>query len=88
MKLITRSVFAGIIAAAVCAAIAYWQYGKIMGEYVDLDIIFSTSQNFIENAARDVSGINEMRAKILGAGLIGGAVGTLGYLFRAVVRRR
>lgn len=62
-------------------AIGYGIFGKIGGEYVDLDVIFSTNKNFLQKAVRSLAGIDEMRSKILWCGAGGGALGLIFGLF-------
>ena len=66
-------------------AVGYGIFGKIGGEYVDLDVIFSMNKNFLQKAVRSLSGIDEMRSKILWCGA-GGAV--LGLIFGLFPGRR
>ena len=62
-------------------AVGYGIFGKIGGEYVDLDVIFSTNKNFLQKAVRSLSGIDEMRSKILWCGAGGAALGLIFGLF-------
>jgi hypothetical protein len=66
-------------------AVGYGIFGKIGGEYVDLEVIFSTNKNFLQKAVRSIAGIDEMRSKILWCGA-GGAV--LGFIFGLFPGRR
>lgn len=84
MRLIVRALVAGIVVAVIGGAIGYGIFGKVMGEYVDLDLIFSPKNNFLEAAARKVTGLNAMRTKIIGCALAGGALGSWGYVIAAL----
>lgn len=65
--------------------VGYGIFGKIGGEYVDLEVIFSTNKNFLQKAVRSLAGIDDMRSKILWCGA-GGAV--LGFIFGLFPGRR
>ena len=71
-KILNIAVFAvlGLIAG-------YIFFGKWAGEYVSLKTLFSFGGNAFQNAFRSVSGIEEMRNKILICGAIGAMVGVL-----------
>jgi hypothetical protein len=62
-------------------AVGYGIFGKIGGEYVDLDVIFSTNRNFLQKAVRSLVGIDEMRSKILWCGAGGAALGLIFGIF-------
>ena len=62
-------------------AVGYGIFGKIGGEYVDLEVIFSTNKNFLQKAVRSIGGIDEMRSKILWCGAGGAALGLIFGLF-------
>jgi hypothetical protein len=62
-------------------AVGYGIFGKIGGEYVDLNVIFSTNRNFLQKAVRSLAGIDEMRSKILWCGAGGAALGLIFGIF-------
>jgi len=66
-------------------AIGYGIFGKIGGEYVDLDVLFSMNKNFLQRAVRSMAGIDDMRSKIVWCGA-GGAV--LGIFFSLMPGRK
>lgn len=67
-----------IVSFAVIGLIAgYIFFGKWAGDYVSLKTLFSFGGNRIESAFRSISGIDEMRNKILLCGAIGALVGSL-----------
>lgn len=61
--------------------VGYGIFGKLGGEYVDLEVIFSTNKNFLQNAVRSIAGIDEMRSKILWCGAGGAVLGLIFGLF-------
>jgi len=62
-------------------AVGYGIFGKIGGEYVDLEVIFSTNKNFLQKAVRSIAGIDEMQSKILWCGAGGTALGLIFGMF-------
>jgi hypothetical protein len=57
--------------------VGYTVFGKWGGEYVSLNTLFSFGGNAFENALRSVSGIEDMRNKILLCGAAGAVIGVL-----------
>ena len=57
--------------------VGYVFFGKWAGDYVSLKTLFSFGGNSIQSAFRSISGIEEMRDKILVCGVIGALVGLL-----------
>lgn len=55
----------------------YAIFGKLGGEYVSLKTLFSFGGNAIFRAFQSISGLEDMRNKILLCGVAGGAVGIL-----------
>jgi hypothetical protein len=80
-----RNIFRGIIVVAVFGigglALGYVIFGKIGGEYVDLNVIFSTDKSFLQKAVRSIAGMDAIRSKILWCGAGGALVGFLFELF-------
>ena len=66
-----------LICAMIGMAIGYGIFGKIAGHYVSVGSLLSFGGNALQNAWNSVSGLAEMRNKILLCGA-GGAV--VGYL--------
>lgn len=57
--------------------VGYAIFGKLGGEYVSLKTLFSFGGNAIFRAFQSISGLEDMRNKILMCGLAGAAVGVL-----------
>jgi len=81
MKNLGPAIIMALILGMAGMAIGYGIFGKIGGEYVDLDVIFSTNKNFLLKAVRSLAGIDEMRSKILWCGAGGAALGLIVGLF-------
>ena len=63
--------------AALGLIIGYAIFGKWGGEYVSLKTLFSFGGNGIQNAFRSISGIEDMRNKVLLCGAAGAIAGAL-----------
>jgi hypothetical protein len=61
--------------------LGYAIFGKIGGEYVDLNVIFSADNNFLQKAVRSVAGVDAVRSKILWCGAIGALLSFTFQLF-------
>jgi hypothetical protein len=85
MRNIPQTVIVVLVLGFAGLAVGYGIFGKIGGEYVDLEVIFSTNKNFLQKAVRSVIGIDEMKSKILWCGA-GGAI--LGFLFEIFPRKK
>ncbi len=57
--------------------VGYAIFGKWGGEYVSLNNLFSFGGNALQNALRSISGLEDMRNKILLCGAAGAVVGVL-----------
>ncbi|MDO8927103.1 MAG: hypothetical protein Q7U94_09360 [Sideroxyarcus sp.] len=57
--------------------VGYAIFGKWAGEYVSLKTLFTFGGNAFQRAFQSVSGIEEMRTKILLCGAAGAVVGVL-----------
>ena len=57
--------------------VGYALFGKWGGEYVSLKTLFSFDGNPLQKAFRAISGIEDMRDKILLSGVAGAVVGVL-----------
>ncbi len=66
-----------IILGFVGLAIGYALFGKWGGEYVSLQHLFSFGGNSLQGALRSISGIEEMRNKVLLCGAAGAVAGLL-----------
>ena len=63
--------------AALGLIIGYAIFGKIAGEYVNVGTVFTFGGNAFQRAFQSVSGIEDMRTKILLCGVAGAVVGVL-----------
>ena len=81
MRNIWPAITLALILGAGGMAFGYGIFGKIGGEYVDLNVIFSTDKNFLQKTVRSLAGIEEMRSKILWCGAGGAALGLIFGLF-------
>ena len=66
-----------LICAVIGMAIGYGIFGKIAGHYVSLESLLSFGGNALQNAWRSVSGLAEIRNKILLCGAGGAVAGFL-----------
>lgn len=57
--------------------VGYAIFGKWGGEYVSLKTLFSFGGNAFQGAFRSISGIEDMRNKILISGGVGAVIGVL-----------
>jgi len=57
--------------------IGYAVFGKLGGEYVSLKTLFSFGGNALFRAFQSISGLEDMRNRILLCGLLGAVVGLL-----------
>ncbi|MGM0497364.1 MAG: hypothetical protein ACQESJ_05560 [Bacteroidota bacterium] len=64
--------------------LGYLIFGRIAGEYVGLEAIFSDSSNFIKSVGRNITGLEQMKQNIL---ISGGAGGVLGLIL-SLIRRK
>ena len=81
MKTLIRVLVLGFVGLAV----GYGIFGKIGGEYVDIDVIFSTDKGFLQKAVRSIAGLDEMKSNIL---LCGAAGALLGLIYQLMPRKR
>ena len=63
--------------AALGLIIGYAIFGKWAGEYVSLKTLFTFGGNALQRAFQSISGIEDMRTKILLCGAAGAAVGVI-----------
>lgn len=71
----SKTVLNIVIFAAIGLALGYAIFGKWGGDYVSLKTLFSFGGNRFENAFRSLSGIEDIRNKILLCGAAGAVVG-------------
>ena len=57
--------------------IGYAIFGKLGGEYVNLRTLFSFGDNAIQRAFLSITGIENIRTKVLLCGAAGGVIGVL-----------
>jgi hypothetical protein len=57
--------------------VGYALFGRWGGEYVSLKTLFSFGGNGLQSAFRSISGIEDMRNKVLLCGVAGAVVGVL-----------
>jgi hypothetical protein len=57
--------------------VGYALFGKLGGEYVSLKTLFSFGGNAIFRAFQSISGLEDMRNRILLCGVAGGVIGIL-----------
>jgi hypothetical protein len=73
----TKNIFGIAFFAALGLIAGYAFFGKLGGEYVSLKTLFSFGGNAIQNAFRSISGLDEMRDKILICGAVGALFGLI-----------
>ena len=73
----TKNILSITFFAALGLIVGYAYFGKWAGEYVSLKTLLSFGGNAFQNAFRSISGIEEMRNKILLCGVAGAVVGVL-----------
>ena len=73
-----------IVFVIIGLVLGYLIFGRIGGEYVDLQTIFSESENALESIGRNIAGLKKMKQNIL---ISGGAGGVLGLIL-SLIRRK
>ena len=73
--MIGKRILSIVVFTVLGLAAGYIFFGKWGGEYVSLKTLFSFGGNALQNAFRSISGLDEMRNKILICGAIGAMVG-------------
>lgn len=79
-----RSIFFILVFIIIGLVLGYLIFGRISGEYVGIDLIFSSSDNALESFGRNISGLEEMKQNIL---ISGGAGGVLGLILSLIGRK-
>jgi hypothetical protein len=70
--------FISIVAFAILGLlVGYGLFGKLAGDYVSIKTLFSFGGNALQNAFHSISGIEEMRNRILICGAAGAVAGLL-----------
>lgn len=72
-----KSLLSIVAFAALGLIVGYALFGKWGGEYVSLQSLFAIDDNSFRSALRSLTGIEDMRNKILICGGAGAAVGVL-----------
>jgi hypothetical protein len=62
----------------------YLVFGRIAGEYVDLNLIFAQTDSGLESFGRNIAGLTKMKQNIL---LSGGAGAILGFII-SLIRKK
>lgn len=66
-----------IVFALIGLGVGYAFFGKWGGEYVSLQTLFSFGGNPVQGAFRSLTGVEDMRNKVLLCGVAGAVVGVL-----------
>lgn len=77
-----KSIIGIVVFAALGLIVGYAIFGKIAGEYVNLRTVFSFGGNAFHRAFQSVTGIEDMRNKILLCGVAGAVIGVLTLKFK------
>jgi uncharacterized membrane protein YciS (DUF1049 family) len=64
-----------ILFAIIGLVLGYLIFGRISGEYVDIELIFQSSESTIKSFGRKLTGITSMKQNILISGGVGAIVG-------------
>jgi hypothetical protein len=73
----SRNVLSVAIFAVLGLIVGYAIFGKLLGDYVSLKTLLSFGGNAFHRAFQSISGIEDMRNKILLSGVAGAVVGVL-----------
>ena len=77
----SRNIISVAAFAVLGLIVGYAIFGKVLGDYVSLKTLFSFGGNAFHRAFQSVSGIEDIRNKILLCGVGGAVVGAL-FTFR------
>jgi hypothetical protein len=78
-----KNIYVLIIAFAILGLIVgYLLFGKMGGEYISIDTIFSTSGGSIGSGLRKATGLHGIRQNILISGGVGAIIGVLFFYVR------
>lgn len=79
-----RIILFAIILGVGGLVVGYLLFGKFAGEYVQIQQLIFNSDNFFQKIAKTITGIEEMRRKIL---ITGGAGAGLGVLIGVFLKK-
>jgi hypothetical protein len=77
-----KSVILILVFLIIGLVLGYLIFGRMAGEYVKLNAIFSQSENVLESIGRNIAGLEQMRQNILISVGVGGVVGLILSLIR------
>jgi hypothetical protein len=77
-----KSVILILVFLIIGLVLGYLIFGRMAGEYVSLNAIFSQSENALESIGRNIAGLEQMRQNILISVGVGGVVGLILSLIR------
>ncbi len=77
-----KSVILILVFLIIGLVLGYLIFGRMAGEYVSLNAIFSQSKNVFESIGRNIAGLEQMRQNILISVGVGGVVGLILSLIR------
>jgi MFS family permease len=80
-----RVIIFSILLGVVGLVLGYLLFGKFAGEYIDISLLISDSDNLFKNIEKTIAGVEEIRRKIL---IMGGAGFALGLLISIFFRRK
>lgn len=80
-----RVLIFSILLGVVGLVLGYLLFGKFAGEYIDISLLISDSDNLFKNIEKTIAGVEEIRRKIL---IMGGAGFALGLLISFFFRRK
>ena len=76
----SKTILSITVFAVLGLVVGYWFFGKNAGGHVSVSTLFTFGGNAIERTFRSISGIEDMRNKILLCGAAGAVVGVLASL--------
>lgn len=71
-----------LLFAIIGLVIGYLIFGRIQGEYLALDTIFSSSENILESMGRNITGIESIKQNIMISGGVGAMLGLILSIFK------
>lgn len=72
-----RTIIFIIIFILIGFVLGYLIFGRISGEYISLEAIFTNSDNVLEKLGRSIAGLREIKQNILISGGVGGVIGLI-----------
>lgn len=70
-----------LVFAIIGLVVGYFIFGRIQGEYIALDTIFSSSENIVESLGRDIAGLESIKQNIMISGGVGALLGLIIRIF-------